>query len=223
MNKFLEHLLSAEVIYYLYNCSDSIFGLEYKDRYIVVCDEKYKIPKEFRKYKVGTNHSAFKLIVNDVEFTIYTLQQWFQKIEQCHIEPWICACLNKKYVLKEYVKLLMKTEPLKLRLLFDNIVIPTQNLEKTKYYCWKQFRDLKFINQIIFNHKIMNFKEIPDSYVQSIYEQEDIKSLLKIHSDLIIQDKIYLGHATDGILLKYKQEKLRKKHEENNSTSRTSS
>lgn len=210
MNKFLEHLLSAEVIYYLYNYSDSIFGLEYKDRYIVVCDEKYKIPKEFRKYKVGTNHSAFKLILDNVEFTIYTLQQWFQKIEQCHIEPWICACLNKKYILKEHVKLLMKTEPLKLRLLFDKIIIPITDIDKTKYFCWKQFRDLKFINQIILNHKIVNFNDVPKNYIKSINEQESIKDVISLHEKLIAQDKVYLKNTTDGMLLKYKQSKLKK-------------
>ena len=210
MNKFLEHLLSAEVIYYLYNYSDSIFGLEYKDRYIVVCDEKYKIPKEFRKYKVGTNHSAFKLILDNVEFTIYTLQQWFQKIEQCHIEPWICACLNKKYILKEHVKLLMKTEPLKLRLLFDKTIIPITDIDKTKYFCWKQFRDLKFINQIILNHKIVNFNDVPKNYIKSINEQESIKDVISLHEKLIAQDKVYLKNTTDGMLLKYKQSKLKK-------------
>lgn len=213
MNKFLEHLISAETIYYLYNHSDYIFGLDYKERYIVVCDEKYKIPKEFRKYKVGTNHSTFKLIINNVEFTIYTLQQWFQKIEQCHIEPWICACLNKKYILKEYVKLLMKTEPLKLRLLFDKITIPTTDIEKTKYHCWRQFRDLKFINQIILNHKIINFREVPESYFKSITEQKTIKDVISLHQNSIIQDRIYLKNATDGMLLKHKQSKLVKKNE----------
>lgn len=212
-NKYLEHLIDSKVIYYLYNYSDYIFGLEYKDRYIVVCDEKYKVPKEFKKFKVGTNNSFYKLIINNVEFTIYSLQQWFQKIEQCHIEPWICACLNKKYILKEYVKLLMKTEPLKLRLLFDKITIPMINIEKTKYHCWKQLRDLKFINQIIFNHKIVNFNEIPESYFKSIDEQKTIKDVISLHENLIIQDKIYLKSATDGILLKYKQLKLIKKNE----------
>lgn len=210
MNKFLEHLLNTEVIYYLYNYSDSIFGLEYKDRYIAVCDEKYKIPKEFKKYKVGTNHSAFKLILDNVEFTIYTLQQWFQKIEQCHMEPWICACLNKKHILKEHVKLLMKTEPLKLRLLFDKTIIPITDVNKTKYFCWKQFRDLKFINQIILNHKIVNFNDVPKNYIKSINEQESVKDVISLHEKLIAQDKAYLKNTTDGMLLKYKQSKLKK-------------
>ena len=43
------------------------------------------------------------------------------------IEAWECACLNKKFIIKEHVKLLMKTDPLGLRkqiVKMDNLINP---------------------------------------------------------------------------------------------------
>ena len=207
--KYLEHLTNAEKVYYVYNYSDKIFGLDYKTRYIVVVDEHYKIPKEFRKYKTRDKNLLFKLVINDVEFNIYSIQYWFKKIEQCHLEPWICACLNKKYVIKEYVKLLMKTEPLKLRLLYDDRVF-SGTLDQYKYYCWIQLRNLKFINQIILNHKITNLSETSPEYFNILNSKESFEEVTEAYKVLSIQDESYLHNLTDGILLKYKQEKALK-------------
>lgn len=76
---------------------------------------------------------------------------------------WKCACLPKKYVIKEYVKILMHSDPIQLRKDFDSFLEICHNDLDMKS-CQELLIFVKFANQIIDNHKIINFKIIKKDY-----------------------------------------------------------
>lgn len=43
------------------------------------------------------------------------MKYWFDKVLLGDIDTWECACMNKKFIIKEHVKLMMKTNSLQLR------------------------------------------------------------------------------------------------------------
>lgn len=57
----------------------------------------------------------FHIKVDGYDFIFKTNEEWFDDVMNGSIEAWECACLNKKFIIKEHVKLLMKTDPLGLR------------------------------------------------------------------------------------------------------------
>ena len=57
----------------------------------------------------------FHIVVDNCDFIFKTNEEWFNDVLNGSIEAWECACLNKKFIIKEHVKLLMKTDPLQLR------------------------------------------------------------------------------------------------------------
>lgn len=80
------------------------------------------------------------------------------------IPAWECACLNKKFIKKEYVKLILKTDIIKL---IKDLIIRCRTLfdylddYKTVWYFVK---DVLFVQQIIDFHKITDFKEANKYY-----------------------------------------------------------
>ena len=69
----------------------------------------------------------FHIKVNGYDFIFKTNEEWFDDVMNGSIEAWECACLNKKFIIKEHVKLLMKTDPLGLRkqiIKMDNLINP---------------------------------------------------------------------------------------------------
>ena len=116
---------------------------------------------------------------------------------------WECACLNKKYIIKEHVKLLMTTNPLQLRKTIDKQI---NGYKKTHLFgidiAWEIIKNIKFAIQIIENHKIVNFKEAYNDYhnLLSFESIEDVENYIyKVYSPL--------KSMTDGMV---KQEILNK-------------
>ena len=141
-----------------------IYGLETKDSdydYLVICNKHITFPKEFYNMREATNYGRrfdFHIVVDNCDFIFKTNEEWFDEVTNGSIEAWECACMNKKFIIKEHVKLLMKTDPLGLRrqiVKMDNSITEESNPKDM----WKVVAYCKFANQIIENHKIINFKE----------------------------------------------------------------
>ena len=141
-----------------------IYGLETKDSnydYLVICNKHITFPKEFYNMREITNYGRrfdFHIVVDNCDFIFKTNEEWFGEVMNGSIEAWECACMNKKFIVKEHVKLLMKTDPLGLRkqIVKMNNAITEDSDPKDM---WKVIAYCKFANQIIENHKIINFKE----------------------------------------------------------------
>lgn len=104
--------------------------------------------------------------------------------------------MNKKFIIKEHVKLMMSTDLLKLRVFVD-----THDFDN-----WETIKNCKFANQIIDNHKIVNFKEANDEYelLKENPTKEQFEHLFKKTYDL-------LRSRTDEILRRSKIEKILQK------------
>ena len=136
-----------------------------KLHFLVICNKHTTFPKEFYSMRETTNYGRrfdFRIVVDNYSFEFKTNEEWFNDVLGGSIEAWECACLNKKFIIKEHVKLLMKTDPLGLRkqiIKMDSKITEDSSIEDM----WKVICYCKFANQIIENHKIVNFKEaIPE-------------------------------------------------------------
>ena len=135
-------------------------------------------------------------------YQIYKISDWFNYVLNGDLIGWECACLNKKYVIKEAVKLLMKTDPLQLRITIDYQLKEYQLSSAFDFYRnWELVKNIKFAIQIIENHKIVNFKEA----------QSDYYTMLAFESNSYFYDYILckyndLKKMTDGMI---KQEILK--------------
>lgn len=141
-----------------------IYELETKDSdydYLIICNKHITFPKEFYNMREVTNYGRrfdFHIVIDNCDFIFRTNEEWFDEVMNGSIEAWECACMNKKFIIKEHVKLLMKTDPLGLRkqvVKMDNAITE----ESDPKDMWKVIAYCKFANQIIENHKIINFKE----------------------------------------------------------------
>lgn len=173
---FLELLKKDKDCLYLYNISYNIYGIEtdlFPDKYIIVTQDNWRIPDDYAD-KVKHMYSHYEIIITEEnsKFIVYNTSQWFNMVLNNEIICWICACLNKKFVIKEHVKLILKTDPLKLRKNFDAQLDPSvlyalnklsssenQDVLIGKEVLWETIRDVIFSLQIIDNHKIVRFKE----------------------------------------------------------------
>lgn len=191
---FLDYLKESPDCLYIYNRDFSIYGLKPKEHYTVVVKDEWICPEEFEDYDPEV-------------FEIYKLSEWFGIVLNGDLVGWECACLNKKYVIKEHVKLLMTTNPLQLRKSID--------AEYRKFYISdshfisdaKQLvRGIKFAVQIILNHKIVNYKDgLTDC--NALDDSEDINECYQIIDESYNQ----LKSLTDGVLEKDRMNNLKKK------------
>lgn len=217
MPKYLEELIANPKVLYIYDHSLNIFGVMegVDDRdFIVVFDNDY-IPEEF---KLGQDDVFAYYTREDDEllnFYGYSIKDWFEKVLNNDILAWICACLPKKYVYKEHVKLLLQTDPLKLRLNFDKKEGELIESAKAMIDCdypltgqkmlWEILVRVMFSNQIIENHKIVNLKEGAESYrliVNGLIDDAD--SILLVYRVLIVPHLTRFKEYTNGILKAYK-------------------
>ena len=169
MNKFLEHLIEDPKVYYVYQRGSSIYGLNTKDSdtdYLVVIDSEYNLPEEFKSYEFdsGYKNDRKNIKFDNCDFMFIYIQNWFKMVLDNKIPAWECACLNKKYIKKEYVKLILKTDIVKLirdlmirRLTLGNHVTDHK-------FIWYFVKDVLFTQQIIDFHKITDFKEANKYY-----------------------------------------------------------
>lgn len=184
MNSFLDYLKESPDCLYIYNRDFSIYGLESKERYTIVVKDDWICPEDW----VGFDTDVYE---------IFYLNEWFNIVLNGDLIGWECACLNKKYIIKEHVKLLMKTNPLQLKK-----TIRTQRLSNETYSDinilrdWELIKNIKFAIQIIENHKIVNFKEAKNDYF-NILKCESIEEI----SEYINKSYQILKDLTDGMLL----------------------
>lgn len=196
MNSFLDYLKESSDCLYIYNRDFSIYGLESKERYTIVVKDDWICPEDW----VGFDTDVYE---------IFYLNEWFNIVLNGDLIGWECACLNKKYVIKEHVKLLMKTNPLQLKK-----TIRTQRLSNEAYSdinilrYWELIKNIKFAIQIIENHKIVNFKEAKNDYF-NLLKCESIEEL----TEYVNKSYQILKDLTDGMLL---QERIKEINNESN-------
>lgn len=207
---FLESLKQDPGCLYIYNWGPYIYGLANKPTaYIVIVADLWKIENEnFPKEPWGIH------IINNEEVTyyFYRMKYWFDKVLLGDIDCWECACLNKKFIIKEHVKLMMTTSPLRLRKEIDKdlSIEPPLSLfdrEELISFYWKRIKDCKFANQIIDNHKIINPKEANKDY-KLLEEANDIKYVYDILIDVPYKN---LKLKTDDMLKRSKIAKVLQK------------
>lgn len=203
LNKLIEH----PEVYYIYDLRGAVFGIDNLGEYIVVVKDGLVIKDELDDSEI-------------VKVSIYSSSEWFKLVINGEILPWICACIDKKYVLKEYVKLLMTTNPLQLRKCFDttkNQIL--SNLGETELSkqlnLWKIILFARFCNQIIENHKIVNFRNSVSDY-RELRKYNNFDELLNMFNVLITPELNLLYKSTDELL---KQEKITKLQQKINNES----
>lgn len=163
MNKYLEHLIEDPLVYYVYQRGSSIYGLNIEESdtdYLVVIDSKYVLPEEFIEYEFdsGCLNARNNIKYENCDFMFINIQDWFNLVINNDIQAWECACLNKKFIKKEYVKLILKTDPI---LLIKNIFKRSTILDNSLDYkhLWYFGKDILFTQQILDFHKIVDFQE----------------------------------------------------------------
>ncbi len=179
----LDTLIQNKNIYYIYNLKP--ITPEGKDEYLIVVKNDYKL--------------------NPTEgVVVMTLKDWFEHCVNSDLLAWICACLNKKYIITEYVKLLCQTKPLQLRKEIDKIKsVLTITPEETFYF----LSNLNYAIQIIENHKIVKYNVLKD-YYKSVKDLKDPKEIMECFMEYYNPLKELLGKYTDDLLLKEKIEKI---------------
>ena len=112
----------------------------------------------------------------------------------------------------------MSTNPLQLRKDFEEwmnlyYLVASQHFRKEEFHEWRKglweiIKRVKLTNQIIENHKIINYKAANSEYMILVVNNiADEAILLKMWLDLIKNEIGTLNKATDGML---KKEKLKK-------------
>ena len=198
LNKLIEH----PEIYYIYDLRGAAFGVDDLGEYIIVTKDGLVIKDELDDSEI-------------VNVSIYSSSEWFKLVINGEILPWICACIDKKYILKEYVKLLMTTNPLQLRKCFEATKVQIlSNLGETesskRFNLWKIILFARFCNQIIEKHKIVNFKNSANDY-QELRKYTDDNELLNAFNALITPEINLLYKSTDGLLKREKIAKIQQK------------
>ena len=105
----------------------------------------------------------------------------------------------------------MTTNPLQLRKCFDTTKTQIlSNLEKTEsstqFNLWKIILFARFCNQIIENHKIINFRNSASDYYE-LRKYSDSSELFSIFHRLLAPELNLLYKSTDGLLNKEKMMK----------------
>ena len=122
----------------------SIFNIEGQDpKYIVIIDN------DCLKSSIASDEDNFE---------IYTTKEWFDKLVNSEIITWICSCLDKKFIIKEYVKLLGIRDDLKIRNNFDRDI----DLSCVKIIDSDNKQEVIFdlLVKLLFSHQIMDFNKI---------------------------------------------------------------
>ena len=198
LNKLIEH----PEVYYIYDLRGTAFGVDDLGEYIIVAKDGLVIKDELDDSEI-------------INVSIYSSSEWFKLVVNGEILPWICACIDKKYILKEYVKLLMTINPLQLRKCFEatkvQILSNLGEIESSKWFnLWKIILFARFCNQIIENHKIVNFKNSANDY-QELRKYTDDNELLNAFNALITPEINLLYKSTDGLLKREKIAKIQQK------------
>lgn len=196
----LNKLKEDKLVYFIYQRGSIIYDLNTANSdvdYLVIVDDDYANKEIVHNPDYPNQLGNIK--INKDDFTFITISEWFKKIELCDIDCWECACLPKKFVHKEHVKLLMHTDPLKLRLQIDQLL---KDPAPKNYY--SILKKIKFAIQIIENHKIVNFKDGNGECKLIKSSNPDLSAFI----NLITPSYNILKKLTNGILEKSKYERL---------------
>lgn len=214
----LNKLIEDPKVLYIYEVGLQIYGLfpSVKDRdFIVICENNY-IPNFPNAQNSYGNIIGFCDSENEkLQFEIIFIKDWFEKVLRGDLLAWICACLPKKYIYKEHVKLLLQTDPLALRqnyeecyndFLREAIFYINRGDTLTGQKClWKIVKYVQFANQIIENHKIINFKEVLKPYKQIVDGQvSDPSLIMETFKKELFPHLERFKKYTDGMLAKSK-------------------
>lgn len=180
----LDILIQNKNIYYIYNLKP--ITPENNDEYLIVVDNGYKLD----------------LVSEGV--IVLELKDWFEHSIKSDLLAWICACLNKKYIIKEHVKLLCQTKPLELRKEIDKIKSVLNMTPEESFYF---LVNLTYAIQIIENHKITKYNVLKD-YYKSVKSLSDPKEIMECFMVYYQPLKKLLGKYTDELLLKEKIKKI---------------
>lgn len=221
MNKYLESIEENPLVYYIYQSGLSIYSISsVSEKYIIIVDASYQVPREFRKFKIRCKNKVIKynVIFDGIEFKLYEMQEWFKKVLDNDIEAWECSCLNKKFIKKEHVKLLLTYDPLQLRLNFDAMLDPfvihsihlikNNNITEGKLVLFDILKQGRFSDQIIENHKIINFKEVAEDYNKLINTGDNIDDIYATFWTIYNGACKSFLNKTQGILNKSKIDKI---------------
>ena len=216
MNKYLEHLIKDPLVYYVYQSDLSIYDLPSEGpSYIVITDEKYNIPEEFK----GSILLSIKpsLSYDGAYFEFYKMQDWFQKVIKCDVLAWECSCLDKKFIVKEHVKLTITPDTLKLAQSFRAMLDPTvilasseiQNgaFNKGRTHLFNVLKEARFSNQIIDNHKIVNYNEVKEDYFALFNAEDNDESIMGVFLE---QSKKSIGLFLNRTEKAFKDAKIKK-------------
>ena len=208
-NETLEKLTEDPKVLYIYEIGLQIYGLfdGVEDRdFLVIVDADYDIKEK-------------EISDNGYNFSFLTIKDWFALVLDNSIIAWICACLPKKYIIKEHIKLLLQTNPLLLRKEFDakkrkviselDDLFNSGNTLTAQKELFELLKHVVFANQIIENHKIINFKILGLYYKYivngTITDPDTIRNTYEVLSyDDIIRFKMH----TDSILRASKIRKI---------------
>lgn len=183
MTNIIDFLKGNPDCFYIYNRDFSIYGLPDNEQYTIVVDDNFIFPEEYANYDSST-------------YKVHTLTDWFNMVLTGKIEAWECACLNKKYVIKEHVKLLLATDILQLRRDVDShrkVLHVASNPSLIQFF--NLAKDIRFSIQIAINHKILNYKDALVDYcklknVDTVEERWEV--INTIYNDLKL--------LTDGVV-----------------------
>lgn len=151
-NDFIKYIQEDEDILYGYFLPPDLFGIDFgSTKYVLITKWAYKVPE---KYK-------------DIHIIHFPIQLYFKYVTNNDLTAWILTCLDKKYVIKEHVKLIMSFDVLKIRKNIDNDYkffndlmfrdFDVSDINEIKAIYMKLYKYLVFANQIVDNHKIINY------------------------------------------------------------------
>ena len=181
-NEFYKFLKEDENVLYMYQYGSSVYGVhsEHSDiDILVIINGYFKIPEEYQKFayeveKIKDETIIHNLKYDNCDFIFYSLDEWFNMMLNNHIEFWECYNLSKKFVHKEYAKLIPELNKVLLRKEISSICSNAYVKAKKKmlqgdYYIgkkslWHSLRVYLFGIQIIQYGKIIDFKEANKYY-----------------------------------------------------------
>lgn len=188
IKEILEKFKEDPFVYYIYQADWSIYGLNSDTKeYIVIIDDRCKL-------------SDYE--TNDGIFEIYYMHEWFKMVSDNNILCWIFSCIDKKYKVKEYVKLTIPLDVLKLRknmlesLKYSNYS-SYQNLDDCLDSMYMDIITLDLTNQIIKNHKIINLQN-SSVHCKSL-NNCDYDETLEKYNKIINNGLKELHESTDGL------------------------
>lgn len=183
-------------MYYIYQLGLPIYDLEGQPHYLIIVDDDWKYPKE--------NDPD-----NEVITEIIKISDWFDKVEKGDLDAWKCACLSKKYIIKEYVKLLLKTDPVQLRANINSQSFITKGLledckHTPKETLFELIANTIFARQIVENHKIINFLE-PLKYYYFLKDGMSKDEFEKVYNPIFQEFK----ELTQGVWVKHIKDRVK--------------